>query len=69
MVLNQDVRAFLPQVKFAVKSRANALVDARTHDEYTAIQSCFAIEPLNEGEFTNGPIPCLQSGFKPLVTA
>ncbi len=35
MVLNQDVRAFLPQVKFAVKSRTNALVDARTHDEYS----------------------------------
>ncbi len=35
MVLNQDLRAFLPQVKFAVKSRANALVDARTHDEYS----------------------------------
>ncbi len=35
MALNQDVRAFLSQVKFAVKSRSHALVDARSHDEYT----------------------------------
>ncbi|MFQ5512730.1 MAG: sulfurtransferase [Candidatus Krumholzibacteriia bacterium] len=35
MALNQDVRAFLAQVKSAVKSRACALVDARSHDEYS----------------------------------
>jgi thiosulfate/3-mercaptopyruvate sulfurtransferase len=33
--LNQDLRAFLPQVKTAVKGRGFALVDVRSPDEFT----------------------------------
>lgn len=33
--LNQDLRAFLPQVKTAVKGKAAALVDVRSPDEFT----------------------------------
>ena len=35
MTLNQDLRAFLPQVKSASKSREAALVDVRSPDEFT----------------------------------
>jgi thiosulfate/3-mercaptopyruvate sulfurtransferase len=35
VALNQDLRAFLPQVKTAVKGRGFAIVDVRSPDEFT----------------------------------
>jgi len=57
--LNQDIRAFLPQVKTAAKGREFALVDARTPEEFTG--KALASEGMPETCQRGGHIPGARS--------
>jgi thiosulfate/3-mercaptopyruvate sulfurtransferase len=57
--LNQDIRAFLPQVKAAAKGRGFALVDARTPEEFTG--STLAAKGMPETCQRGGHIPGAKS--------
>jgi thiosulfate/3-mercaptopyruvate sulfurtransferase len=57
--LNQELRAFLPQVKTAIKGRGYALVDVRSHDEFTG--KLLAPDGLPETCQRGGHIPGAKS--------